>query len=228
MSGTSLDGMDVIYAEVDDLRPGYRIVRKEHLFQSFPSSFQTMARKIAQENLMYEAGLYSIRWVKMAESMIRQLLKKHSIQLDDLYVIGIHGQTVLHKPKPISFLGEKLNCTIQLANLSYLAENLGITVVGNFRQRDMAVGGQGAPFMSHIHKLLFGNLFHGLSLHNLGGIGNATIIHHGEIISAFDTGPANLWIDTILRWHTNNKKHFDQDGNLARKNRKKTFIPFLF
>lgn len=217
MSGTSLDGMDVVYSKVEDRPDGYHILKKHHVFQKFQPAFQEMARRIAKENLLYEGNLYSIRWVEMANDLIQTLLSQHSLSMEDLDLIGIHGQTVLHKPKPTPFLGKKIKCTIQLANLSYLAEKTGITVVGNFRQRDMAVGGQGAPFMSHIHKILFGSLYPKLSLHNLGGIGNATVIQNNKIISAFDTGPANLWIDTILRWHTKGRKHFDENGNLARR-----------
>lgn len=217
MSGSSLDGMDIVYVQVRKQNSGYQILQIEDVFQPFDRNVQNMARKIGAENLLYESALFANRWSSLATKGISKLLKTHSISINNIDVIGVHGQTVLHRPDPIPFLNEKLNCTVQLCNLSYIAEKTGITTVGNFRQRDMVVGGQGAPLMPYMHKLLYGSAFKNLAVHNLGGISNTTLLQNQNIIFAFDTGPANIWIDTVVRWHSGGKHNLDKDGALARK-----------
>lgn len=217
MSGSSLDGMDIVYVEVKQHKAGYQILNIQDVFQPFDQAIQAMARKIGAENLLYESALFGNKWSSLTTKGIFKLLKKYSIRLEELDVIGVHGQTVIHRPDHVKFLGEKLNCTIQLCNPSYIAEKTGITTVGNFRQRDMVVGGQGAPLMPYMHKLLYGAAFSNLAVHNLGGISNTTLLQNQNIISAFDTGPANIWIDTVVRWHSGGKHNLDKDGKLARK-----------
>lgn len=217
MSGSSLDGMDIVYAEVQKLKSSYRILRLLDVAQSFDDETQKMARKISAQNLLYESALYANKWSSLATKGIHKLIKTHKLKIDDIDVIGVHGQTVIHRPDMVKFLGEKFNCTVQLCNISYIAEKTGITTVGNFRQRDMVVGGQGAPLMPFMHKLLYGELYRDLSVHNLGGISNMTVMRDGDIKMAFDTGPANIWIDTVVRWHSGGKHNLDKDGKLARQ-----------
>ena len=217
MSGSSLDGLDVVYAKVRGGDHGYKILKVHHLFQPYQKKMAQMAEEISQENLLKESFLFGSAWSIVTEKAIQKLLKKHSISIDSIDAVGVHGQAVLHDPKFQKFLGHPANYTIQLANLSLLAEKLGITVVGNFRQRDLSVGGQGAPLMPHIHEILFGSAFPCLSVHNLGGISNPTIIKNGKVVTAFDTGPANTWIDTVVKWHTDGKQKMDRDGRLAQR-----------
>jgi anhydro-N-acetylmuramic acid kinase len=217
MSGSSLDGMDIVYVKVGHNNGGYQIQKICDIFQPFDQNIQGMARSIGAENLLLEGALFSNRLSNLATKGIHKLLKKYSIKAENIDVIGIHGQTVLHRPDSIEFLGEKITCTVQLCNTSYVAEKTGITTVGNFRQRDMAVGGQGAPLMPYMHKLLYGSAFRNLAVHNLGGISNTTVMCNKNIELAFDTGPANIWIDTVVRWHSGGKHNLDKNGNLARK-----------
>ncbi len=217
MSGSSLDGMDIVYVKVEAHQSGYQILQIHDVFQPFDAAIQSMARKIGAENLLYESALFGNKWASMTTKGIFKLLKKYSIPIESIDVIGVHGQTVLHRPDPIKFLNEKLTCTVQLCNSSYIAEKTGITTVGNFRQRDMVVGGQGAPLMPYMHKLMYGAAYPVLAVHNLGGISNTTLLRNQNIVFAFDTGPANIWIDTVVRWHSGGKHNLDKNGKLARK-----------
>jgi anhydro-N-acetylmuramic acid kinase len=217
MSGSSLDGMDIVYVEAKRENGGYHIKKIRDVCQPFDKEMQAMARVIGAKNLLLEGAYFSNKLASLATKGIYKLLKNHSIAMEDIDVIGIHGQTVLHRPDPIKFLKEKLTCTVQLCNFSYLAEKTGITTVGNFRQRDMAVGGQGAPLMPYMHKLLYGTAFKNLAVHNLGGISNTTVMRDQNIDLAFDTGPANIWIDTVVRWHSGGKHNLDKNGAMARK-----------
>lgn len=217
MSGSSLDGMDIVYVKIRRKNDGYEILDIQDVFQPFSQDIQAMARKIGSKNLLYESALFANLWSNLATKGIKKILKNYFLLPEEIDVIGVHGQTVVHRPHLVKFLGENLNCTIQLCNLSSIAEKTGITTVGNFRQRDMAVGGQGAPLMPYMHQLLYGSTYRNLAVHNLGGISNTTLIQNQNIIFAFDTGPANIWIDTVIRWHSGGKYNLDHNGSIARK-----------
>ncbi len=119
--------------------------------------------------------------------------------------IACHGQTVAHFPA-----ARAMGFTIQLGDASRIAQKTGLTVVSNFRDGDMAAGGEGAPLAPRFHKLIAGKRI-GIAIHNLGGISNLTYLGPKNLALAFDTGPANLWIDAAA-----GDAHFDRDGKIAR------------
>lgn len=118
--------------------------------------------------------------------------------------IACHGQTVAHFPAS--------GFTIQLADPTRIARATGLTTISNFRDGDMAAGGEGAPLAPRFHRFLLKNQS-GVAIHNLGGISNLTYLGPGGLVLAFDTGPANLWIDAAAELVA--KKPFDRDGRLA-------------
>jgi anhydro-N-acetylmuramic acid kinase len=124
--------------------------------------------------------------------------------------IACHGQTVAHFPA-----AKKLGFTIQLGDPSRIAEATGLTVISNFRNGDMAAAGEGAPLSPRFHKFIAGART-GISIHNLGGISNLTYLGPKNLVVAFDTGPANVWIDAAAELVTGGKQKFDRNGNLAR------------
>lgn len=126
------------------------------------------------------------------------------------FVIGSHGQTVWHGPDAAP------PNTLQIAEPAVIAERTGVTVVADFRPRDMAAGGQGAPLVPAFDLFLYGR---GplKAVVNIGGISNASIIGHGKIIAAFDTGPGNVLLDEAVRRATNARRDFDDRGRLASK-----------
>lgn len=118
--------------------------------------------------------------------------------------IACHGQTVAHFPAN--------GFTIQLADPARIAHATGLTTISNFRDGDMAAGGEGAPLAPRFHRALMNDEV-GVAIHNLGGISNLTYLGPGGLVLAFDTGPANLWIDAAAELVA--KKPFDRDGKLA-------------
>lgn len=124
--------------------------------------------------------------------------------------IASHGQTVAHFPA-----AKKLGFTIQLGDPARIVEGTGLTVISSFRDGDMAAGGEGAPLAPRFHQLL-ARSFSGIAIHNLGGISNLTYIGRNNVVLAFDTGPANLWIDAATELVTCGKQRFDRDGTIAR------------
>src|SRR6185295_12619776 len=131
-------------------------------------------------------------------------------------VIANHGQTVAHFPAPGG-----MGVTLQLGDPTRIARATGLTVAAHFRSGDMAAGGEGAPLLPLYHKLLAEHLDRtgrGLSIHNLGGISNLTYIAprgSKDQILAFDTGPANIWIDAATELATGGRKKFDDGGKIA-------------
>ena len=141
--------------------------------------------------------------------MVEELLNKAQIDAESILAIGCHGQTVRHRPQ--------LGFSLQLVDANIIAERTGISVVTDFRRRDMAVGGQGAPLVPAFHQACFGNAPNTRILLNLGGIANLTYLPAADStqpVIGYDTGPANLLLDAWAFEHTG--KVFDAGGDWAR------------
>jgi len=140
------------------------------------------------------------------------------VNSDTVDVIGSHGQTIHHLPDVAETAGKRVRSTLQIGNPSVIAERTGITTVSDFRSRDMAVGGQGAPVVPLVDYLLFRNKKLGRVMLNIGGIANVNVLPAGCDVSdvfAFDTGPGNMVIDGVVRAVTNEALSFDLHGGLA-------------
>lgn len=142
------------------------------------------------------------------------LMRKAGLTRQEVDLIGSHGQTIWHAPDLKQFAGIDTRATLQLGEPSVIAARTGIPVIGDFRVRDMAGGGQGAPLVSFADEVLFGSEGEPTGILNIGGIANITIIsEHGEASIAFDTGPGNLLIDRVVEKLFGKK--FDEDGGLS-------------
>lgn len=142
------------------------------------------------------------------------LMRKAGLTRAEIDLIGSHGQTLWHAPELRNFAGVPTRATLQLGEPSVIAARTGIPVIGDFRMRDMAVGGQGAPLVSFADEVLFGGQGEPTGVLNIGGIANITIIDsHGHASVAFDTGPGNMMMDRLA--HLLFKKPFDDNGALA-------------
>ena len=217
MSGTSLDGFDAVLCRAKPKGDSYDLKRIAHIHAPYPASWKGMARKIAAKNLLRESAFFGAIWSEEAAKWVKRLAKKSGTPLSKIDCIGIHGQTIAHLPSPSRFLGRSLGITVQLADISRLAVRTGITVVGNFRTADIAAGGEGAPLAPYAHRLLFAQRGKNVAIHNLGGIGNVTLLQGNRMALAFDTGPANIWIDTVVQWKTGGRLSFDRHGKLGRR-----------
>lgn len=133
-------------------------------------------------------------------------------------VVGSHGQTVWHQPRPLKLADESIRSTLQLGEPSIISERLGITTVADFRPADMAAGGHGAPLSAWFHYLLFQSHPRPVAVHNLGGISNLTYIPRSarpHDVIAFDTGPGNMLIDGLTQLETKGRLSHDHGGRLA-------------
>jgi len=149
---------------------------------------------------------------------VATLLHRAGIRPERVAVIGCHGQTVRHLPHPESSLGREVRATMQLGDAATLAERTGITVVSNFRARDIAAGGQGAPLVPLFDFLFLADRNIGRIALNIGGIANVTLLPPSaaqEDVIAFDTGPGNILIDLLAARITSGAQFLDRDGDIA-------------
>ncbi|MBI2932195.1 MAG: anhydro-N-acetylmuramic acid kinase [Planctomycetes bacterium] len=193
MSGTSADGVTAVLVRVGR---GLRVLRH----RTFPFHPRERRRILslatADARVLSEANF----WIgeRFAEAA-RRIMRGAPVT-----VIGSHGQTVWHEPG---------RHTLQLGEASVIAERTGVTVVADFRPRDIAAGGQGAPLVPYVDAYLFGGDSRVRALQNIGGIANVTIV--GGKRTAFDTGPGNALIDEAVRIATRGRQEYDEDGRIA-------------
>ncbi|MGH7163664.1 MAG: anhydro-N-acetylmuramic acid kinase, partial [Planctomycetota bacterium] len=144
------------------------------------------------------------------------LLREAGVKPEAIDLVGSHGQTVVHVPRRPGDVAS----TLQIGEAGVIAERVGAPVVSDFRTRDIAAGGEGAPLSAYVDFLLFRRDGPPRALLNLGGIGNVTIVgKEAEEVFAFDTGPANMPLDETVRALTAGKEQLDRDGRMAAKGR---------
>lgn len=200
MSGTSLDGVDAVLADFDP--PGFRLVATHH--DAFDEDLKARLLAIHEpgpDELHRAAELGNALAMRYADAAL-ELLGECGADPAAVAAIGCHGQTVRHRPD--------LGYTVQLGNAALLAEATGITVVADFRSRDIAAGGQGAPLVPAFHAAVFADPKLGRAVVNLGGIANLTCLPAGGAVTGFDCGPGNLLLDAWCARHLH--QPFDRDG----------------
>ncbi len=221
MTGTSIDGLDICLVDFSPKRP--RLVA--HHQRPLGPELTAMLRALATGSTAYplperaddRIDLLGIADRALAEATadgIRTLLDQAAIGPERVHAIGSHGQTVRHRPA----WGEQA-FTLQLGDPSRIAELTGIPVAADFRRRDLAAGGQGAPLVPRAHAALFPPAAAGVTtiVVNLGGIANLSILEPGREPQGFDTGPANTLLDA---WHARHRgEAFDADGAWAASGR---------
>ncbi len=196
MSGTSLDGIDVAVVEM----PAVKTLR----FYSVPYPKRIRERLLAVSNATAHTAEISRLNFELGELYARALERAGSVDL-----IGCHGQTIYH---------EGGRNTLQIGEAAVIAERTGVPVVANFRARDIAAGGQGAPLVPYADYMLFRHARRTRVALNIGGIGNITVIPAGakaEQLIAFDTGPGNMVMDALAKAATGGRLHYDRDGKIA-------------
>ncbi len=208
MSGTSMDGIDGV---VMDLDPAARFRILGHLHQPFASELRQslFCLNVTGDNEIHRAALAANGLARAYAQLVYALL--HQLQLDCSVItaVGAHGQTIRHRPGEFDGTGY----TCQLLNGALLAELSGLDVVCDFRSRDVAAGGQGAPLVPAFHRAAFAIPGQDIAVLNLGGIANITLLHADGRTSGHDCGPGNVLLDTWCAQHTG--EPFDAGGRWA-------------
>jgi len=207
MSGTSLDGADVVLVELS----GAGCVVHAACTTPFPEQLAMRLRALCQlpEASLEELGTLDVTLGNFLAECVRQLIAGSEYEVDDIQAIGYSGHTIFHKPAPPQPF------TMQLGDPNIIAAETGIDTVTDFRRTDMAHGGQGAPLTPTFHKWRFADRSEVRTVVNLGGIANITVLEPKQPLTGFDTGPANVLMDGWSRrcWG----ERYDHEGQRARR-----------
>ena len=244
MSGTSLDGVDGVLLEWQESTPSGMSIEQDtpftllctrqlkvlqHVFQPFDAKFRAelLSLNTPGNNELHRAALAGNRLARDYAKVVHALMQQSSKHAKDIQAIGAHGQTVRHRPLEFdadASTGQSaVGYTLQLNNPALLAELTSIDVVAEFRTRDLAAGGQGAPLVPAFHAEIFGASTHTVAVVNIGGISNISILPSASThshtrptstaITGFDCGPGNALMDHWVQLHQG--KDFDANGAWA-------------
>jgi len=220
MSGTSADGIDAALLEIT---PGQRLPKLRLLhFEVFPFPGGLRERILqAADDRPGGAGELCHLNAYLGELFGRaaaSVARRAGVKLREVALIGSHGQTIVHLPRLRADGNLSVRSTLQIGEPSVIAERTGVTTVADFRPRDLAAGGEGAPLTPYVHALLFRHPRRDRIVLNLGGIANLTFLPKGrglQGILAFDTGPGNVLIDGIMARLTGGASRSDLGGQVA-------------
>jgi anhydro-N-acetylmuramic acid kinase len=215
-SGTSMDGIDAALLEIDEKQhDGLRL----RAFHTFPYDDE-LAEALRAAAATARPSRLALLDVVVGEAFARaamDLLDRAEVEASDIQCIGSHGQTIVHLPEPSACAGTFARASLQIGKPAVIAERTGITTVADFRARDLAAGGQGAPLAPFLDHRLYVDEEKGRVALNLGGIANVTGMPPGGDIAgvvAFDTGPGNVLLDAAARLRGLDRG-YDEDGKLA-------------
>jgi anhydro-N-acetylmuramic acid kinase len=218
MSGTSADGVDVVIIDIE--KNSVSILAFDTF--SYPHALRDSILKLCGSKSCRVADICHLNFAigeVFAESIIK-LCRKNKLDLSSVDLIGSHGQTIYHNPKGLRFGRRLVRSTLQIGEPSVIAQRTGITTVADFRPRDMAANGQGAPLVPFADYVLFRHKRLNRVIQNIGGIANLTYLPaNGRLrdIVAFDTGPGNMIIDRLASIISRGRQNFDRNGKMAAK-----------
>jgi anhydro-N-acetylmuramic acid kinase len=202
MSGTSLDGLDIALIEQTHRS---RLLATHYLPMPSTLGHDLLTLCASGPDELARAAMAEQAWAELAAQGIRALLSEQGLKPQNIRAIGSHGQTVRHEPQR--------GFTIQIGNPALLAELSGISVVADFRRRDVAAGGQGAPLVPAFHESLFGDAQSNRAILNIGGFSNLSLLEPNRPVQGFDCGPGNVLMDAWIGRQQN--LPYDQDGQWA-------------
>ncbi|HVY62397.1 MAG TPA: anhydro-N-acetylmuramic acid kinase [Planctomycetota bacterium] len=212
MSGTSVDGIDAALVEVEGAGPGTGVELRA--FRTYPFSSDTRERIHRAFSAGTAKELCELNFIlgEAFAAAVLKIIQEAGMRIEDVDLVGSHGQTVFHIPKAM----RGVNSTLQIGEGAVIAERTGLPVVCDFRPRDIAAGGDGAPLVPYADWVLFSQPGKVRALQNIGGIANVTLLS-GTIddVFAFDTGPGNMIVDHVARAVAADETAFDEDGKLS-------------
>lgn len=216
MSGTSADGVDVVVVNLEghgrNIR--WRLVAKEIV--PYPIDIKKKILASSERGGVRDACLLNYVIGFLFAKAIMSVMASSGISTSDVDAVGSHGQTVYHMPEYKEIGDIASRCSLQLGNPAVIAETTGLITVGDFRSRDIAAGGHGAPIIAYVDWALLTSNNTGRLIQNIGGIANVTVLPPNADLSevyAFDTGPGNMVIDEVMRFLYG--VEFDASGTTA-------------
>ena len=216
MSGTSLDGVDVVLATfdaADSVAPDDLPRVLAHVHRPYPSAVRDAVLAVCEGQALTlpDLGRLDLAIARVYVAAIRVAVLQANLAQGDIQAVGVHGQTIFHQPD-----GED-RFTMQIGDPNHIAVHTGLPIVADFRRRDMALGGQGAPLAPGFHERCFRHAIRTRVVCNCGGIANVTVLQPGSATYGYDTGPANVLMDAWCAQTTG--ESYDRDGQWARGGR---------
>jgi len=216
MSGTSVDGIDAALVEITEEGPQKLNVKVVN-FINTPYS-KKMREKILEcsdpkTGSVDKICILNFELGELFAQAAKEVVESKGLNMQDVSLIGSHGQTIYH------YVSDDFISTFQIGEACVIAEKTGTTTVTNFRARDIAAGGQGAPLVPYVDYILFKNDDYNRVMQNIGGIGNFTYIPKKakiEDIKGTDTGPGNMLIDGVVQILSNGEQSYDKDGKISK------------
>jgi len=218
MSGTSADGVDAALVEIgpENDRPALRLVAWDTL--PYPPGLRERILAAATAGSSEEVCHLNAYLGELFAEAATRVAQRAGVGLADVDLIGSHGQTIHHLPAVRHEGAHAVRSSLQIGEPAVIAERTGVTTVADFRPRDLAAGGEGAPLTPIVHHALFARPDRGRVILNLGGIANVTVLPAGapsSAVAGFDTGPGNVLLDEFVRTAGLADCGYDEDGRLA-------------
>lgn len=233
MSGTSADGIDAVLTEISGYGKEISVRELNFLFVPFERQVRERIIRIGEGSLGGSAEICRMSNLlgHLYADACLELCRQADVDPKEIDLVGNHGQTVWHMPLEEEYLGRKVTGTLQIGEDARIAEAVGCPVIGDFRVRDMAAGGLGAPLVPYTEYLIYRRTDRTVALQNIGGIGNVTILPKNcdlDQVTAFDTGPGNMVMDALTLRLTEGKQSFDDCGRLAASGKiDKTLLAYM-
>ena len=218
MSGTSADGVDAALVEIgsEGDRLTLRLIAWDTL--AYPPGLRERILAVATGGSTEEVCHLDAYLGELFAEAVARVAQRAGTELTDVHLIGSHGQTIHHLPAPRQEGSHAVRSSLQIGEPAVIAERTGVTTIADFRPRDLAAGGEGAPLTPIVHHALFAHPDRGRVILNLGGIANVTILPAGApaaAVTGFDTGPGNVLLDEFVRATGLSQRGYDEDGRLA-------------
>ena len=220
MSGTSADGVDAALCRISGHGLETKVEQLGFRFEPFEEDIRNEILRLASGKEAAASDFCKINFLlgNLYADAALNLCREQNIVPSEVDLIGSHGQTFWHIPVPEEYLGRSFRSTLQLGECSVLTEKFGCPAIGDFRVRDVAAGGLGAPLVPYSEFLIYRSNTSCIALQNIGGIGNITCLPAGcrlEDVFAFDTGPGNMVMDAVISELSHGKLRWDERGALA-------------
>ena len=212
MSGTSADGIDAVVAKIGSRKGKLQARVLAHLHQPFTPALRQQILDVSLHGSVADICELNFFLGERFAMAALAVIRKAKLEPRQIAAIGSHGQTIHHLPRA------RTPSTLQIGEPAVIAERTGITTIADFRVRDMAAGGQGAPLVPFADWALFTNKSRPRIVQNIGGIGNLTFLPPRaelEDVVAFDTGPGNMVIDAVMHTLSSGREVYDRDGRWA-------------
>ena len=211
-SGTSMDGIDAVLVAISGSGADTEVRIEDFICRDYSPTakgilFAPHALEAADvSDLNFQLGS------EFAEAVV-EILRRNGLETTDVDLVGSHGQTIFHNPPSLNF---DIPSTLQVGEPDVICEETGITTVADFRTRDLAAGGEGAPLVPYADFILFSGTRKNIIAQNIGGISNCALVTGKfEELIAFDTGPGNSLVDSVVRIDSDDEMFYDKDGSMA-------------